>query len=87
MSNLKRLKSLLLLNSKVKLNKETGGYKAICFTQIGSEYMNTMFKDKAPISIEITPTSPFFINKQDKLHYLCEKNKSLEKMVNLLQLE
>jgi hypothetical protein len=86
MSNLKRLKSLLLLNSKVK-KSGANGYKAVCFTQIGSEYMNTMFKDKAPISIEITPTSPFFINKQDKLNYLCEKNKSLEKMVSLLQLE
>lgn len=87
MSNLKRLKSLLLLNSKVKLNKETGGYKAICFTQIGSEYMHTMFKDKAPISIEITPTSPFFINKQDKLDYLCQKNQSLKNLTDLLLLE
>lgn len=86
MSNLKRLKSLLLLNSKVK-KSEANGYKAVCFTQIGSECMNTMFRDKAPISIEITPTSPFFINKQDKLDYLCKKNKSLEKMVSLLQLE
>lgn len=86
MSNLKRLKSLLLLNSKVK-KSGANGYKAVCFTQIGSEYMNTMFKDKAPISIEITPTSPFFINKQDKLDYLCQKNQSLKKLTDLLLLE
>lgn len=86
MSNLKRLKSLLLLNSKVK-KSGANGYKAVCFTQIGSEYMNTMFRDKAPISIEITPTSPFFINKQDKLHYLCQKNQSLKNLSDLLLLE
>lgn len=85
MSNLKRLKTLLLLNSKVK--REANGYKAVCFTKIGSEYMNSMFKDKAPISIEITPTSPFFTNKEDKLKFLCKKRVSLTKMVQLLQLE
>jgi hypothetical protein len=87
MSNLKRLKTLLLLNSKVKLDIETSGYSATCFTKIGSEYISAMLKDKATISTENTFTSPFFSNKQDKLEYLCKKNKSLEKMVKLLQLE
>jgi hypothetical protein len=86
MSNLKRLKSLLLINSKVDTN-EAGGYKAICFTNRGEDIITTMFSDKAPISTEKHHTSPFFSNKQDKLEYLCGKNKSLTMMVQLLQLE
>jgi hypothetical protein len=86
MSNLKRLKTLLLINSKVK-KSGANGYKAVCFTKIGSEYMNTMFKDKSNLTIEEHFTSPFFNNKEDKLKYLCEKNKSLELMVKLLELE
>lgn len=75
----------MLINSKIK--REANGYKAVCFTKIGSEYMNSMFKDKALVSIEINPTSPFFNNKEDKLKYLCEKNKTLELMVKLFDLE
>jgi hypothetical protein len=86
MSNLKRLKTLLLLNSKVK-KSGANGYKAVCFTKIGSEYMSAMFKDRAPISIELTPTSPFFANKEDKVQHLCKTNQSLEKLIDLLSLE
>ena len=86
MSNLKRLKTLLLINSKVK-KSGADGYKAVCFTQIGSEYMTAMFNNKAEITIDKQPTSPFFSDKQDKLKYLCEQNESLTKMVNLLCLE
>ena len=87
MSNLKRLKTLFLLNSKVVKDKETDGYKAVCFTLKGKQYMEAMFEGKSPIQIELQPTSPFFKHKEDKLEYLCKKNKSLEVMVNLLQLE
>jgi hypothetical protein len=87
MSNLKRLKTLLLANSNIQKGV-ADDYKGICYTQNGFNTLTYMFKEKGlEIQLKQLKTSPFYTKKQDIINHLCNKNKYIQQLIVNLELE
>jgi hypothetical protein len=87
MSNLKRLKTLLLANSNIQKGV-ADDYKGICYTQNGFNTLTYMFKEKGlDIKLKQLKTSPFYTNKKDIINHLCKKNKFIQQLIANLELE